>query len=426
MAQPPWFEFLKDKHLLWIAHEWDHYADELAAWAMERLVNRRDVWSQYTLSKGEVRVYMLPVPELRKLGTDMVTVEKLKRHFSGKQVQHLIGLHSISDHSTAKWFAIDIDLHDEKAINAGELARANFSAALEWATRLQADGFDPWLTDSNGVGGYHVWALLDKEYPLADVYDYVNDIRSDYASFGLLKKPEMFPPRREVEKDSLPYTLRLPGRHPRRAHYNRIWNFDPIGETQWLEGGEAIEAMIATVPAPLPKKARRRPTKLREVAPKPVTKIPKTKKQRVCLDLDGVLAEYHGWEGPENIGPPLPGALEFARSIAKLADIIVFTGRCSEEPGDRDVVQSLSPGQMRIKVVDWLEKHGFPFADVYIGQGKPRVAAFIDDRAVPCSPQSNPTAFKDAQKALRELLKRKPATAKVKEPKFNIRRGKVE
>ena len=71
--------------------------------------------------------------------------------------------------------------------------------------------------DSNGVGGYHVWTLLDKEYPLADVYDYANEMRSDYLDFGLIKKPEIFPPRREVDPDSLPYTLRLPGRHPRRG-----------------------------------------------------------------------------------------------------------------------------------------------------------------------------------------------------------------
>lgn len=427
MPQAPWFEFLKDKHLLWIAHEWDHYAPELADWAMERLVNRRDVWSQYTLSKGEIRVYMLPIPERRKLGTDMVTLDKLKRHFSGKQPQHLIGLHSISDHATAKWFAIDVDLHDEKAINAGELARANFNAALEWATRLQADGFDPWLADSNGVGGYHVWALLDKEYPLADVYDYVNDLRSDYADFGLLKKPEQFPPRREVEKDSLPYTLRLPGRHPRRPHYTRLWNFDPLGETQWLEGGEAIETMMALVPAKLPKRARSRPAKMREVAPKKsaAAKIPKTKKTRVCLDLDGVLAQYDGWEGSDIIGQPIPGALEFAKKVAKLADIVIFTSRCSTETGDADSASILTAGQLRIKIVTWLEKHKFPFVDVYIGQGKPRVAAFIDDRAIHCSPQNDPKAFAAAEKNLRTLLKKK-APPTVKEPKFNIRRGKVE
>lgn len=426
MAQAPWHQFLKDKHLLWIAKEWDRYAEPLAEWAMKRLVNRRDVWSQYTLSKGEIRVYMLPVAERRKLGTDMVTIDKLKRHFSGKQPQHLIGLHSISDHATASWFAIDVDLHDEKAINAGDIARANFNAAFEWAQRLQADGFDPWLADSNGVGGYHVWALLDKEYPLADVYDYVDELRSDYADFGLPRKPEQFPPRREVEKDSLPYTLRLPGRHPRRPHYTRLWNFDPLGETQWLEGGEAIETLLALRPAKLPRHSRSKPVKMREVAPKPATKAPKTKKTRVAVDLDGVLAQYHGWEGSEIIGPPIPGALEFAKSIAKVADIIVFTSRVSEETGDRDAVSALSAGQLRIKIVDWLERNKFPFVDVYIGQGKPKVAAFIDDRAVNCSPQFDPNAYKDAEKNVRAILKRKPSAAKVKEPKFNIRRGKVE
>jgi hypothetical protein len=355
----------------------------------------------------------------------MVTFDKLKRHFSGKQPGHLIGLHSISDHATAKWFAVDVDLHDEKAINAGELARANFNAALEWSTRLQADGFDPMLMDSNGVGGYHVWTLLDKEYPLADVYDYANELRSDYAEFGLLKKPEIFPPRREVDKDSLPYTLRLPGRHPRRPFYNRLWNFDPLDETQWLEGGEMIEAMLATRPAKLPRQSRKKPEKMREVAPKPSKKIPKSKKTRVCVDLDGVLAEYHGWEGADIIGPPLPGALKFAKAIAKIADIVVFTSRCSTETGDDDSVSRLTAGQLRIKVVDWLERNGFPFADVYVGQGKPKVAAFIDDRAINCSPQLDPDAYQESERALRVLLKKKPPP-KVPEKKFNIHRGKVE
>lgn len=402
----PWLEFLDDKHLLWIAKEWDNYAEDLAEWAMERLVNRRDVWSQYTLSRGEVRVYMLPVPERRKLGTDMVTLEKLERHFSGKQVGHLIGLHSISDHSTAKWFAIDVDLHDEKALNADEMARNNFSAVMNWCGKLQAAGLDPILMDSNGVGGYHIWTLLDGEYPLADVYDYANSIRSDYASFGLTKKPEIFPPKRAVEKDSLPYGLRLPGRHPRRAHYTRVWNFEPQAEIQWLEGGEAIEAMIAARPTPLPEiDESQRPLPAAVVKKK--AKKPVSKRTRVCLDLDGVLAEYHGWQGADHIGEPLPGALKFAKSVAKLADIIVFTGRCSDDPEMRDGVGGLSPGQMRIKVVDWLERNKFPFADVYIGQGKPRVAAFIDDRAVACSPQTDADAYAEAEKNLRSLLKRK-------------------
>jgi hypothetical protein len=168
---------------------------------------------------------------------------------------------------------------------------------------------------------------------------------------------------------------------------------------------------------------------MREVAPPPPKKKapPKSKKMRVAMDLDGVLAEYHGWDGADQIGQPLPGALEFAKKVAKLADIVIFTGRCSEEPGaDSEFMQTMNAGQMRVRVIDWLEKHGFPFVDVYVGQGKPRVNAIIDDRAVACQPQYDTNAFADAEKNLRALLKRKPAQATVREPKFNIRRGKVE
>jgi len=106
-------EFAGNRRLHWIAEEWLRYADRLAEWTMEHLVNRRDVWSQYIVKNGEVGVVMLPVKERRKSGAEMVTMNKLRRHYSGRAISHLIGLHSISDHSTCKWFAVDIDLHDE-------------------------------------------------------------------------------------------------------------------------------------------------------------------------------------------------------------------------------------------------------------------------------------------------------------------------
>ncbi|HMJ08460.1 MAG TPA: hypothetical protein VK468_05610, partial [Pyrinomonadaceae bacterium] len=181
----PLSEFQGNRRLLWIAEEWQRYADQLAEWAMERLVNRRDVWSQYTVKNGEIGVVMLPIKERRKAGTDMVTLNKLRRHFSGRAVSHLIGLHSISDHSTAKWFAVDVDLHDENIANADEIAQANFAAVMAWAKHLRDLKMDPIVMDSNGVGGYHLWVLLDKEYPLADVYDFVSELRSDWEKFGL-------------------------------------------------------------------------------------------------------------------------------------------------------------------------------------------------------------------------------------------------
>ena len=411
----PFAEFHGNKRLLWIAEEWQRYADRLADWAMEHLVNRRDVWSQYTLKNGKVAVVMLPVKERRSAGTDMVTINKLRRHFAGRAVSHLIGLHSISDHSTAKWFAVDIDLHDESVANSDEAAQANLNAALEWAQRLRDAGLDPILMDSNGVGGYHLWALLDGEYPLERVYDYADALRSDWEELGLVRKPEIFPPKRAVAKDDLPYGLRLPGRHHTRPHYTRIWNFDRVDENQWLEGGEAIEAMLATRPSPLPA-AKKKRSPARTAAParrKASASAAAGDRPRVCLDLDGVLARYDRYRGPDHIGPPIEGAAEFAASIAKFADVIIFTSRCSADGGS-----VVSSGQMKVRIIDWLEKHSIPFTDVYIGQGKPHASAFIDDRAVHCSPQSDKQAFSKALSSTRALIRKKrpPTPADARTP----------
>ncbi len=398
----PFFEFAGNKRLLWIAEEWMRYADDLAEWAMERLVNRRDVWSQYTLKDGKIRVFMLPVPERRKLGTDMVTITKLHRHFQGKSPAHLIGLFSISDHATCKWFAVDVDLHDETVPNAGEIAEANFAAALEWAEKLRSMGMDPMLLDSNGVGGYHVWVLLDKEYSLADVFDFADDLRSNWEELGLPRKPEIFPPKRAVAKDDLPYTLRTPGRHHTRLFYTRVWNFDAIaGENEWLEGGDAIEAMMATRPSKLPKKRKASAKRVLTPAPTPKKREPATRKPRVCLDLDGVLAQYDKWRGIEHIGDPVPGALKFAKDLAKIAEVVIFSSRCAQDIAEGS---RITPGQLRVHIIEWLEKHKFPYSDVYIGQGKPRAAAFIDDRAVTCSPQNDADAFSKALKLTKTLV----------------------
>lgn len=135
---------------------------------------------------------------------------------------------------------------------------------------------------------------------------------------------------------------------------------------------------------------------------------------RVCLDLDGVLAKYEGWKGPDHIGTLLPGALEFAWSLAQFADIVIFTSRCSMDTG-RGNGSAVDPGRMRIKIIDWLEKYKFPYSDVYVGHGKARAAAFIGDRAVSCRPQSDKATFEKAlapTKAVLSNRSRKPAPDK--------------
>ncbi|MGI8812466.1 MAG: hypothetical protein ACR2IH_08055, partial [Pyrinomonadaceae bacterium] len=251
-----------------------------------------------------------------------------------------------------------------------------------------------------------------REYPLADVYAFADDLRSNWEMLGLPRKPEIFPPKRVVKPDDLPYGLRVPGRHHTRPHFSRVWNFDRIGDHEWLEGGEAIEAMLNTRPAPLPKlkkvskkaaAAIKRPKSAKKSIRKPAA-LSASRRPRVCLDLDGVLAKYDAWRGADHIGPPVPGALEFARSLAKMADIVIYTTRCSNDNAGETSNSNLSPAQLRVHVVEWLEKHKFPYTDVYTGQGKPKAAAFIDDRGVYCSPQDDPRAFAKALLAARQLL----------------------
>jgi hypothetical protein len=37
----------------------------------------------------------------------------------------------------------------------------------------------------------------------------------------------------------------------------------------------------------------------------------KLKPKHVCVDFDGVLAEYTGWKGPDHLGAPRAGAKHF-------------------------------------------------------------------------------------------------------------------
>ena len=411
-------EFANDKRLLWIAEEWHRYAPELAEWAMERLVNRRDVWSQYTLKNGVIGVVQLPIKELRKKGTHMVTVKKLTRHFAGEAPNHLIGLHSISDHSTCKWFAVDVDLHNENIANADEVAAANFAACLNWADKLRAQKMDPMLIDSNGVGGYHVWVLLDKEYPLADTYDFADDLRSDWEELGLPRKPEIFPPKRAVGPDDLPYALRLPGRHHTRPYYSRLWNFDPMsmGENEWLEGGEAIEAMMATIPSKLPKiEGRPAPSASAHRASKAKPKkAARPQDKAECVRGPrwrvGRVRRLGGYRGHRQTAA---GGKRFCRRRwQRLPISSSIPAGARPNPAAAVRYHPSRPGQARIHIIDWLEKNEIPFSDVYMGEGKPRVAAIIDDRAISCRPQENDQAYHETITALKKMLKRKPRSKK--------------
>lgn len=122
-------------------------------------------------------------------------------------------------------------------------------------------------------------------------------------------------------------------------------------------------------------------------------------KKTIAIDLDGVLAEYHGWHGVTHIGDPIPGALEFVENLHKDYYICIHTTR-----GSVDVQAGWNVKTLYGILANWLNGHGFAWDNIHIGSGKPIASAYVDDRAVVCRPQQDgPTSFEKATSAIENL-----------------------
>ena len=83
----------------------------------------------------------------------------------------------------------------------------------------------------------------------------------------------------------------------------------------------------------------------------------------IGVDLDGTLAYYDQWRGPEHIGEPVPAMLErVQRWLAEGKDVRIFTARVeratvalSMAGPDRDPAQNFSVVETCIRL--WCEKH---------------------------------------------------------------------
>ncbi len=247
MSLDPIFD---DPQLGWVAREWEENAERLATWGLKHLVNRFDVWGQYTLKSDalgkSVSAVTLPVANLRGKG-DMVTHDKLTRHFKGKKPNDLIGLHCVSEEETCRWFAVDLDVHEEQ--DSSYLADLNFRAMLDWHRKLRAQMLDPVILDSNGMGSFHLLVVLNGPHPLDDVFEFLENLTSNYKELELTRKPELFPSSAKTNR--LGKWLRLPGRHHTHKHYSRVW-VEEYGEGNWLEGVDAIEHLMSLRLMPLP------------------------------------------------------------------------------------------------------------------------------------------------------------------------------
>src|ERR1700722_1523050 len=155
-----------------IADAWHFMADELAAWAMARLVNRDDVWGGY----GSNGVFTSPAKADR--GKRKLTKKILVQHFQATERGHIIGLHTTSTDNTCLWGAIEIDAHE----GDGSDPVTNFRFARRLASKLKALGFRALLTDSNGAGGYHIHIFFSTPQATARVFAFLQSMIADYAT----------------------------------------------------------------------------------------------------------------------------------------------------------------------------------------------------------------------------------------------------
>jgi hypothetical protein len=93
----------------------------------------------------------------------------------------------------------------------------------------------------------------------------------------------------------------------------------------------------------------------------------------IAFDLDGVLAQYNGWNGADTlIGEPVSGMRELLSSLRdKGVKIIIFTCRGAHDTklwADRHDIP-----------YDWINING---DDYYQNIGKPLADIYVDDRAI--------------------------------------------
>ncbi|MGI9517947.1 MAG: TOTE conflict system archaeo-eukaryotic primase domain-containing protein [Pirellulaceae bacterium] len=340
-----------------IAGEWRERAPELADWTMRRLVNRTDVWGRYlkkrhrTNTAGE-KNNAITAPFRNERGKVFLGCSSLEKHFKAKDGGGVLGLHSSGSDGSSRWFAIDIDLHDDDDLSVTR--EGNFVAARAWWQQLVDFGFDPLFIDSNGRGGYHIWVIFEHPMDSKTVRKFAEQMVSNFDVRGLDAPPDLFPGN--YRYGSYGSWLRLPGRHHTHQHFSRIWNDELWDEdNRWLEGHDAVDRILRTRPANL------------EICERAGLE---RRRKTVCLDFDGVIHSYHsGWKGETVIpDPPIHRVDQAIRQLRKHFRVVVYSARCRSDEGMH-------------AVANWLAKHNIEVDEVC--RNKPPAHIYIDDRAIP-------------------------------------------
>lgn len=129
------------------------------------------------------------------------------------------------------------------------------------------------------------------------------------------------------------------------------------------------------------------------------------KNRSICVDVDGVLAQYDGWNGVHNIGKPIPGAVEFCNNLYEEYNVIIHTTRANVEVNEKEIPEVPNTEAEKQRYLnnllhEWLQTHGFKYDSI---KPKPMAVGYIDDRACRCVPQRNGRSWDWYKAAWNEL-----------------------
>jgi hypothetical protein len=227
---------------------WRDRSQELTDWTMAHMVNRTDVYGRYRDDGGVFTA------------KDGLTSETINRHLRTVTQKDIIGLHTTIADSiqgpdggaivscTSKWSCNDIDHHDP-----GPVPPANETAARVWHELATMLGFRT-LTLETSPGGYRNLIIFTEAIQTCLAFDLIRWLQRDWRELGLATEPETFPKQRHIDVGAFGNWVRLPGRHPLKEHYTRVWN-----GLEWLAGDDAIDWLIGidgNDPALIPNEVR--------------------------------------------------------------------------------------------------------------------------------------------------------------------------
>lgn len=95
----------------------------------------------------------------------------------------------------------------------------------------------------------------------------------------------------------------------------------------------------------------------------------------IAVDLDGTLAYYDGWKGPEHIGEPIPTMMMRVKTwIEQGNEVVIFTARVSGKDGEAN-------NYATHHIAKWLRKHGLGNLEITCIK-RMDFSIIYDDRAI--------------------------------------------